>query len=261
VSCMRNIAITLCFDGRRYHGWQCQQNAMTVQQRLEEAIESLTSERVRLTACSRTDAGVHANMFVCNFRTRCTIPTQKLPFALNAKLDGDISVLQAREANAAFNSRFDCVGKEYVYRILNRTFRDPFLCGRAWHYPYGLDIWAMRRAADFIPGRRDFSAFMAQGSSVKTTVRDVKYIEVKKDGDMVDIYVCADGFLYNMVRIITGTLVWAGRGKIAPEYVGDIISAGKRELAGPTAPPDGLYLNRVFYDKLPEKAEISFCED
>lgn len=243
----RNIRLTLRYDGAGYHGWQRQNNAVTIQQVVEEAVGKICGLFGEVSGCSRTDAGVHAEEFVCNFHSDTTIPTDHIPAALNSALPPDIAALSAREMDEGFHARFDCTAKEYVYRILNTKIRDPFWEKRAWHYPYAVGIERMREGAQFLVGEHDFSAFMAAGGTAKTTVRRVKYCDVVRNGDLIELRICADGFLYNMVRIITGTLLYVGQGKILPGDILDILKAGKREQAGPTAPPDGLYLARVDY--------------
>lgn len=252
---MRNIALKIAFDGSAYHGWQVQPNAVTVQQVLQDALETVLPERPPVTGCSRTDAGVHAREFYCNFRTQSGIPCENLRRALGALLPRDISVLGCREAAPGFHARYNAKGKEYLYYIDNGAVRDPFRTRYALYVPTALHCSHMRRAAAFLSGRHDFAAFCAAGSSVRGTVRTVATSEVRRHGDLIVFRVIADGFLYNMVRIMAGTLLEAGRGKLAPEAVPGILRSGRREEAGPTVPPQGLFLNRVFYDY--ENAPVS----
>lgn len=246
---MRNVALLARFDGRNYHGWQRQQNGMTVQQRLEEAIASCCGGSHTLYGCSRTDAGVHALSYVCNFHTAASIPTKKLVPALNCQLPGDIRVFDAIEVPDDFHARHSCRGKRYRYLIDPRQVADPFLLGRAWHRPFDLDLSVMRQAASRMLGRHDFSCFMAADHNHKTTQRTIRSLHVDGFGDgLVAVEIEADAYLYNMVRIITGTLFYCGIGKLSVEAIPEILKSRDRTLAGPTAPPDGLYLVEVQYD-------------
>ena len=249
VSGMRNIALRLRYDGTRYHGWQTQRNAATVQAVVEEAVRRLTGEAIPrgVAGCSRTDAGVHAGVFVANFETGCTIPAERFPAAMRPYLPPDISVVAAAEVADDFHARFSCIKKEYIYRIYGGKAPDPFLYRRALYHPYRLDTAAMNTAAQKLCGRHDFRAFMATGGTVKDTVRTVFACGVEEREGMVNVTVSADGFLYNMVRIISGTLVAVSDGRIAPDAVTEIIEAGDRTRAGVTLPPYGLYLNRIWY--------------
>ncbi len=244
---MKNIAMRLMYDGRNYHGWQYQKNGITVQQTIEEALSKITGEDIKVTGCSRTDAGVHALDYVLNFRSETSIPTEKLPYALNYHLNGDITAVAAWEADGDFNARFSSKGKRYIYRIWNGKMRNPFHRGYSWYLPYNIDTERMKEAASHFIGEHDFSAFMAAGGSQKTTVRTIKECSVEVDGSLVTVTVAADAFLYNMVRIITGTLAEVGMGKIAPDDVPQIIESGDRRESGLTAPPEGLFLQEVFY--------------
>lgn len=244
---MRNLLFTIRFDGSRYHGWQVQLNAVTVQQTFQDAWERISCSRDNVTGCSRTDSGVHANMYCCNIRTENPIPCDKAVQAMNAVLPDDIAVISCREVPYDFHSRYSCSEKEYVYLIHNSPSRDPFLCGRAWEYKYPIDESFLDFQAKSFIGSFDYSAFCASGSSVEDTVRNVSSASVTRQGDNVMFTVRANGFLYNMVRIMTGTLIDISRGRIQPGTIGDIILSLDRERAGVTAPAQGLYLNRVFY--------------
>lgn len=244
---MRNLLLTLRFDGQAYHGWQVQPNGVTVQQRIQDAVEAVTGVRSAVTGCSRTDAGVHALMYCCNFRTEHLIPCERLISALNAYLPRDIAVYGCREVDPAFHARYDCVGKEYVYRIWNSRVRNPFLEGRALHYPYPLDALYLDRQAQAFVGRHDFSAFCAAGGSVENKVRTVRAAHVERSGEAVSFRVEADGFLYNMVRIMVGTLLACAEGKLADGAVAAVLAGLDRSQAGATAQAQGLYLSRVFY--------------
>ena len=245
---MRNIALRLRYDGSAYHGWQRQRDLPTVQQTVEEAIEKVCGERVHVTGCGRTDAGVHALRYCANFRSGCTIPLDRLPLALNTRLPGDIAVSAACETDESFNSIGSCQKKEYVYRILNRRIPDPFQEKRVCFFPSPLDIEAMRRAAAAFVGTHDFAAVRSVGTETKTTVRTVHWCEAVREGDYITVRVCADGFLYNMVRAMVGTMVYASYGKLIPEKIPSLLETRDRRLTGPTMPPQGLYMSRVWYD-------------
>lgn len=244
---MPNYLLRLSFDGTNYHGWQLQEHDRTVQGEIERAAAPLFGEAVRASGCSRTDAGVHANEFICNFHAKKQMDLSKMRAAMNFYLPDDIAVLECRTAPEDFHARFSCAGKEYVYQIWNGRIRNPFLNARALHINYPLDDALMDRAAKCLIGRHDFSAFCASGSSAHTTVRTITDARVVREGDLVYFYVSADGFLYNMVRIMAGTLIYISNGKIAFSRLPDIVEGGSREDAGYTVPARGLYLNRVFY--------------
>ncbi len=191
---MKNIKLILSYDGTNYHGWQSQDNAETVQKTLENAIFSLTGERPKLTGPSRTDAGVHAEKFCCNFKAQMNIPVETLPLALNTKLPDDIVCLSAEEVPESFNSRFSAKGKKYTYYIQNSRFPDVFMKNYAWHFPYPADLEAMKKAARAFLGEHDFIGFAASGFTVKTTVRTIYSLDVEKEGDLIKISVCGNGF-------------------------------------------------------------------
>lgn len=240
--------LTLQYDGSRYHGWQVQPNGITVQQVMQDAVERLTGVRSGITGCSRTDAGVHAEMFCCGLHTDSRIPPEKVPAALNAHLPRDVAVTGCRLVSPAFHPRYDALGKRYVYRIWNHPARSPFWEGRAYHYGRRLDDGVMNAAAADLVGQHDFAAFCASGSSVEDTVRSVRSCSVTRQGELVEIRVEADGFLYNMVRIMVGTLLDIESGRIARGAIPAILQSRDRAQAGTTAPACGLYLEQVFYD-------------
>ncbi len=244
---MRNLLLTISFDGTAYHGWQVQENAVTVQQTLQDALEQICRKRDNIVGCSRTDAGVHANMYCCNLRTESPIECGKLINALNAVLPDDIAVSDCREVDYEFHARYDCKSKEYIYKIWNSPNRNPFLKGYALHWKYPLDEKLLDSLAKQFIGTYDFSAFCAAGSSVEDTVRTVKNACVTREGDLVTFRVEANGFLYNMVRIMVGTLLDISAGKIPADAIPGIIKSKNRNLAGITARPEGLYLNRITY--------------
>lgn len=244
---MRNIAMRLKFDGSGYHGWQYQTNGVTLQETIERALGEICGEKIRVTGCSRTDAGVHALDYVMNFKTNCKIPTSRFPYALNGRLGDDITVTEAREVPTEFNARFSAKGKRYIYLILNDRFPSPFLSRYSWFLPYKLNLEDMKEAAECFVGTHDFKGFMACGGQQKTTVRTVFECSVKADPkNLIKITVAADAFLYNMVRIITGTLVYVGCGKIKKDEIPEIIRKGDRRECGVTAPPQGLFLEKVY---------------
>lgn len=244
---MRNLLLTISFDGTAYHGWQVQENAVTVQQMLQDALEHICSKRDNVVGCSRTDSGVHANMYCCNVRTESTIDCKKLVGALNAVLPEDIAAIDCREVDYGFHARYDCKSKEYIYKIWNSQNKNPFLYKYSLHYKYPLDAEFLDRQAKAFIGTHKFDSFCAAGSSVEDTERTVMNASVERDGDMVIFRVEANGFLYNMVRIMVGTLIDISRGKIPADSIDRIIGAENRSAAGYTAPAHGLYLNRINY--------------
>lgn len=246
---MRNLRLWLRYNGTAYHGWQVQENADTVQGQLETAAEQIFCEKISVNGCSRTDAGVHANEFCCNFRTEKMLGCDTVVKALNAKLPLDIVVLKCEEVPFEFHARFDTVSKEYIYKIWNSELRNPFLLDTVFQYKYKLDEEKLNKAAKDFIGTYDFKSFCASGSSVKDTVRTIFNAEVTRDGDLVIFRVEGDGFLYNMVRIMVGTLIYINEGKIGENDIKNIISSGNRLCAGKTVPPEGLYLNRVNYEE------------
>lgn len=245
---MKNIALRLRYDGSRYHGWQVQKNAITVAQTMEEALAKVCGERVKLTGCGRTDAGVHALRYCANFHSDCTVPVDRMPLAVNSRLPDDIAVVDAVEVPDDFNAIGSCVKKEYVYKILNSRIPDPFLADRVCFYPQRLDISLMQAAARAFEGTHDFKAVRSEGTQTKTTVRTVYWCRAEKDGDRITVSICANGFLYNMCRAMVGTMVYASYGKLIPEEIPALLEKRDRRLTGPTMPPQGLYLNRVWYD-------------
>ncbi|MBR5535352.1 MAG: tRNA pseudouridine(38-40) synthase TruA [Clostridia bacterium] len=242
-----NLKLTLKYDGTEYHGWQRQPNGITIQEILEDALEKVMKKKITVTGCSRTDAGVHALMHVSNFKCETSIPVHKIPLVLNQQLPEDIRAVDCTLEEDGFNARYHTKEKTYRYRILNCEHNDPFLSRFVWHYPIKLDVDAMKKAAESMVGEKDFTAFMASGSSAKTTVRNLKRVEVEKDGNLITITATANGFLYNMVRIIVGTLVYVGNGKLTVDEVARILEEKDRTLGGVTAPPQGLRLEEVVY--------------
>ena len=245
---MRNIALRLSYDGSAYHGWQVQKTVETVGETLETALGKVCGHPVKVTGCGRTDAGVHALRYCANFRTASTIPIDRLPLAVNSRLPADIAVSDACLAPEEFNAIGSCVKKEYVYRIHNSRIRDPFLQDRVCFYPAPLDIELMKRAGKAFEGTHDFAAVRSVGTETKTTVRTVHWCRAERQGDFIQIAVCANGFLYNMVRAIVGTMVYASHGKLVPEDIPMLLEKKDRRLTGPTMPPQGLYMSRIWYE-------------
>ena len=251
---MRTLLLSLDYDGRAYHGWQIQNNADTVQARLQDALAQVFGAAPAIKGCSRTDSGVHARMFCVSFSTDASSPCERLIPALNVKLPRDIAVTSCREVPEGFHARYDCAGKRYSYEIWNSPVKNPFLDRLATNWKYPLDAERMKLSGLPLLGTHDCSALCAAGSSVDPkdpdadTVRTITHFDVVRQGDMVKITVAADGFLYNMVRIIAGTLLDMEAGRIAFDSMADIIASRDRGRAGHTAPPDGLYLDEVFYN-------------
>ncbi len=250
------ILLRIAFLGTAYCGYQVQPNGETVQQKLNEAARALFGYECDIVGCSRTDSGVHANEFCVAVTKKkessldTSIPVAKIPKALSFYLPEDISVLSAKAVDDDFHPRYDVKYKEYIYKIWNDQARNPFLSGRSWHCPKHIDDTGfenMQKAAALLCGTHDFSSYMASDSKIKDTVRTVYSAEVSREGDLITFRVSADGFLYNMVRIFTGTLLDVAYGKLAPEDIVKITEAHDRRAAGSTAPPEGLYLNRVVY--------------
>ena len=244
------IAVRLVYNGSRYCGWQVQQNARSVQQTVQDALEALLSFRPDISGCSRTDAGVHANDYVFHMSAEnIRITPEKLPLALNARLHGTgIAVKTACYEPEVFHARYSCIGKEYIYKIWNAPYLNPFYEGRAWFFPYRLEERYLTFVGEEFCGTHDFGGFMSKGSKItEDTVRTIKYFDVTRENELVTVRVCADGFLYNMVRIMVGTYALAAAGKLQKGDIMRMIAARDRSLAGDTAPAHGLYLNRVFY--------------
>jgi tRNA pseudouridine38-40 synthase len=245
---MKNIKLTVEYDGTNYAGWQKQKNVVTVQQRLEEAIYSLTGIETEAVGSSRTDSGVHARGFVCNFVTDSYIPANSFRDALNSKLPNDIVVINSEEVESNFHARYSSTGKQYSYTILNRVEPSAIDRNYVFHYKKILNYESMKLACKYFIGTHDFAAFKSAGSSVKTSVRTIRRAFLKRDNDKIIFFIEGDGFLYNMVRIIVGTLIDVGLGKIRPEEIEQIIKSKDRNKAGITVPPAGLCLEVVYYN-------------
>jgi len=255
---MRNIRLLLEYDGTRYHGWQRQADAATIQQTIEEALERLTGQKVVLIGSGRTDAGVHALGQVASFRLGSAIPLKAFHDGLNSLLPKDIAVLSATEVPQEFHARKSARAKTYEYRILNRPNRSPLHHHYAWWIAAPLDLTTLAAAAACLPGEHDFTAFRASGSDNKNPVRRVLVAAwQEKPGGWLSFTITATGFLRGMVRSLVGTMVEAGRGKARPEKLAELLAGGARHDAGPTAPPQGLYLVEVFYEKAAFSDQLS----
>ena len=249
-----NLLLRLAYKGTRYGGFQVQPNAPTVCAAFQDALQAVTGARPDVKGCSRTDAGVHALDFALNFHYTGTVPPQKLVLALNAHLPPDIRVKSARPVPEGFHARYAAPAKTYCYRIRNAAVDDPFDLDTCWRTAGRLNTAAMRQAAAQFVGRHDFLALCAAGSGPAAhgdTVRTITRCTVEQQGEIITVTVTADGYLYNMVRILAGTLVEAGRGKILPGEIVSILESRDRRRAGPTLPAKGLFLVRVEY---PEEA-------
>jgi tRNA pseudouridine38-40 synthase len=246
---MRNLRLTVEYDGTEFHGWQRQPGLRTVQGELEKAVEATTGVRTTCTASGRTDAGVHALGQVVQLYSPTRLATEVVVRALNAHLPPDVRVIDAADMPQAWHATLDAVSKRYRYRIDNRSIARPFLLRYAWHVRNRLDEAAMRRAAAALRGRHDFRSFETEWPNRTSSVRTILDVAVDRDGDDVAIEVEADGFLYNMVRAITGSLVLVGGGRRPETWIAEIVAAEDRRAAGPTAPPQGLYLIRVDYGR------------
>ncbi len=244
---MKRILLNIRYDGTAYHGWQVQPNGITVQSTLQDALEKMLGRKTAVTGCSRTDAGVHANEFCCHLDCDDGIPEAAFVRGLSAMLPSDISVANAREVPSDFHARYDAKGKTYVYKILNSKLKDPFLSRYTWQIERSLDMDRMNDFCKRLVGTHDFYAFSSSGRTVKDTVRTVSECFVKRDGETVLLYITANGFLYNMVRIIVGTAVEVSDGRISSDAVEEIFSTKQRDKAGITAPPQGLFLEKVYY--------------
>lgn len=247
------ILLRLQYLGTDFCGWQFQPGVRTVQNTLTEAAEALFGKKCNITGCSRTDSGVHANDFAATVELpegANRIPPSRIPTAFAPFLPSDLSVTSAREVPDDFHPRYDVVAKEYHYKVCLSPVADPFLYGRVWHYTGRVlpdAVERMNACAEKLVGTKEFTSFMAAGSKIEDTERTVYHCRVTKEGNILTVSVAANGFLYNMVRIIVGTLMQAACGKLTPEEMEQILLAKDRKRAGLTAPPEGLYLHRVTY--------------
>lgn len=244
---MKRILLTVEYDGTAYAGWQRQINGLAIQQVLEEALEKATGRPVTVTGASRTDAGVHAHGQAVHFDTESSIPPEKYPFVLNTMLPRDVRVLSGREVSPDFHARFMTCGKQYTYRIINSRHGSAIRRNTHTHVPVPLDMAAMERAAQSLLGKHDFAAFQASGGTAKTTVRTIHRVSLLRQGDEITLTIEGDAFLYNMVRIIAGTLIEIGQHRRGEDAFTRAIASGSRLDLGVTAPPHGLELTRVDY--------------
>lgn len=244
---MRNIKAYMTYRGTAYHGFQRQINAVGVQNVTEDILSRILSAKTVINGCSRTDTGVHANEYCFSFKTENSIPCEKLIRGMNALLPDDIAVLSMEDAAPDFHARYSCIGKEYIYLILNREVKAPFFTDLALHYPYELKLDEMREAASHFVGTHDFTSFCGTANQKDDPVRTIEYFDIIKNENLVKLVVKGDGFLYNMVRIMAGTLLSVSEGKFSADDIPEILEGRNRTLAGRTAQPHGLYLNKIFY--------------
>ena len=246
---MRNLKLCIAYNGTAYHGWQRQNNNITVQQLVEDCMSRIMNQRITAHGCSRTDAGVQAREFFLNARTDSVIPCPGLMRAMNKMLPDDIAVLSCEDAGEDFHARFSAHGKEYIYLVNNAAHKDVFGSDLALFYPYRLDEKRLDSAAKLFVGTHDFAAFCKAEAKehLKTTVRTVFDFTVTRSGDTVSFTVSGDGFLHNMVRIMVGTLIYVNEGKRTEADISRSLETGERTDAGVTIPPHGLYLNKVIY--------------
>lgn len=243
------VRMVVAYDGTNYSGWQIQPNGITIEQKLNEALTALLGEEIRVIGASRTDAGVHSLGNVCIFDTNTRMPAEKISFALNQRLPEDIVVQDSCEVDESFHPRFSKSRKTYEYRILNRRFRMPTRRLDTYFYYYPLDVERMQAAAEYLIGEHDFKSFCAANAQSQTSVRTIYDCTVTKTDDIITIRVMGNGFLYNMVRIIAGTLIKVGAGETAPADMGKILKACDRSAAGPTAPAHGLTMIGLKYEE------------
>ena len=244
---VRNIKLTIEYDGKDFNGWQKQPTKLNIQGTIEQAIKQITGEDVNLNASGRTDAGVHALGQVANFKTNSKIPIEKFAIAINSKLKRSIVIKKAEEVDEKFHSRLSCKRKTYRYIINNSPEGTAIYRNLETHIPQKLDVERMKKAVKYFEGEHDFKAFKASGTSSKSSIRTIYEANVYQENEKIMIELTGNGFLYNMVRIIAGTLVEVGFGKLEPEKIPEIIQEEKRENAGKTLPPNGLYLVKVMY--------------
>ncbi|MEW6101165.1 MAG: tRNA pseudouridine(38-40) synthase TruA [Candidatus Omnitrophota bacterium] len=244
---MPNIKLKIEYDGTNYGGWQRQKNSKSIQETIERVLMRILREKVHLVASGRTDSGVHAKEQVANFETKSNMPLDKLQKAMNSLLPEDISINSVRKAPLDFHSRFQAKSKVYRYTILNRASPSALLRNRVYFYPYPLDTQSMKKEAGNLLGKRNFRSFQASSKKKSSAVRTIKALKVVKNQDIISIDIEADGFLYNMVRNIVGTLIEIGRGKLKKGSLREILAAKDRSYAGPTAPAQGLCLMKVKY--------------
>ncbi|GAB6106886.1 tRNA pseudouridine(38-40) synthase TruA [Fusibacter bizertensis] len=246
---MQTVHLKMIYDGSVYHGWQRQSNHRSVQEEVEKALTKILGGKITIDASGRTDAGVHAIEQSVTFSANIKMPIEQLKFVINGRLPSDIFVSEVNAVDADFHARYSAIAKAYEYRIYTSKDRNPFLDKYSFHWSRKLNIDAIKFGMSFFLGTHNFATYMAAGSNKENTERTIYAFELYEDGDVLKFVIVGDGFLYNMVRIIMGTLLDIGEGKLKPEMVPDILKSGDRNRAKYTAPPSGLYLKKVFYNQ------------
>ena len=244
---MKRVKLIVAYDGSNYSGWQIQPNAVTIEEILNFHLTQLLREPIKVIGASRTDAGVHALGNVAVFDTSARMPAEKISFAMNTRLSADIRIQDSCEVPPDFHPRFQRTIKTYEYSILNRKFPDPTKRLYSLFYYHPLDVEKMQKAAEYLVGEHDFKSLCTHKADVESTVRTIYSVDIEKNGEMITIRIRGNGFLYNMVRIITGTLLRVGTGYYQPEYMKELLEAKDRQAAGETAPPQGLMLVKIEY--------------
>lgn len=244
---MKRVKLIVAYDGTAYNGWQIQPNGITIEGILNRHLSELLQEEIKVSGASRTDAGVHALGNVAVFNTAARMPAEKISYAMNTRLPRDIRIQDSCEVPESFHPRFCKTVKTYEYKIWNRRFPDPTRRLYSFFYYYPLDVSKMQMAADYLVGEHDFKSFCSVRDEKENTVRTVYALDLERNGDMITIRITGNGFLYNMVRIIAGTLIRVGKGSYEPEHVKEILAARDREEAGETARPEGLTLIEIRY--------------
>lgn len=244
---MRNLKVYMAYRGTNYHGFQRQENAMAVQEVVENCLAKVLNAKTTIYGCSRTDTGVHALEFCFNFRTDKPISTTGVIFSMNNVLPNDISILSCEEVSDDFHARYSCKAKEYIYKIHNHGSKNTFTPDLSFHYRRPIDVELISRASKSFIGTHDFKAFCSTGSDKEITIRTIYDFTVTKNGNEIILLVKGDGFLYNMVRIMVGTLLFINEGKIKAEDLPEIILSKDRTRAGKTVQPQGLYLSKIYY--------------
>lgn len=246
---VRNIKLKIAYDGTSYHGWQSQLNKTTIQQTIEQAIQIIMKQEVNLIASGRTDSGVHALGQIANFIADTNIPEEKIKIALNTKLPNEIRILESSDESLEFNSRFDAHDKTYMYQIYNDKVLNPFYSRYTTFIPIDLDFEKMQASVNYLVGTHDFKSFMSTNSQVKSTVRTVYKVKLLKENNLIKLYITGNGFLYNMVRIIAGTLIDIGKNIKEPSCIKEALDCFDRTILGKTAEPQGLFLMSVNYNQ------------
>jgi len=244
---MRNLKVIMSYRGTAYHGFQRQDNALTVQEVVERCVSKVLNHKAQINGCSRTDTGVHANNYCFSVLTESSIPVKGFVRGVNGELPDDISILSCEEVPEDFHARFSCKGKEYIYLIHNSESKNPFMTDMALHYRRPFNAELVRSAAQRFVGTHDFAGFCSNYEEGQNTVRTIEKFDIEINGESIKMLVKGDGFLYNMIRIMVGTLLTVNEGRMKPEYIDEILKSKNRTLAGRTAQAHGLYLNRIYY--------------